>query len=308
MQLLVAALALAAGAATGETVINGSRQILGNWDASAAASTKAARQATSDPATCSEGEIYYNTTSHRHKQCTAANTWAEMGSEPAVGVAMPTEFTVQGSPTTGGTITIGKAAQAGNTVFAGPSDGSAGEPSFRTLVAGDIPARPTNSYYQYVAAKCLSGKAISGFSLPPTNAPAAVCLSGGSTVSAVMRFDAGTTPESIEDHFQLPADWTGQIDAEIAGRSADATHTAGITMQTACMSNEVIENLAFTTSQTAAFAAQPSNGRTTVQLPAVAPAGCLPNSELFFKVTIDGHDLTAPLDLLSIRFTIRRTI
>ena len=51
----------------------------GAWDASAATSTKPAKTAASDPATCGESELYYNTALHKTRQCTGTNTWADMG-------------------------------------------------------------------------------------------------------------------------------------------------------------------------------------------------------------------------------------
>lgn len=49
-------------------------------------------------------------------------------------------YSISGSPVTGsGTLTFTLANQAANTVFAGPSTGSAAQPVFRSLVAADIP-------------------------------------------------------------------------------------------------------------------------------------------------------------------------
>ena len=62
------------------------------------------------------------------------------GSVTSVGLSMPSEFTVSNSPITGsGTLTVSKATQDANEVYAGPSSGSADAPSFRALVANDIP-------------------------------------------------------------------------------------------------------------------------------------------------------------------------
>ncbi len=53
----------------------------------------------------------------------------------------PSEFIVAGSPIdgTGGTITVTKATQAANRVWAGPTSGPAAQPTFRALVDADIP-------------------------------------------------------------------------------------------------------------------------------------------------------------------------
>jgi hypothetical protein len=62
------------------------------------------------------------------------------GSVTSVALSLPSFITVSGSPITGsGTLTGTLASQTAATVFAAPS-GSSGTPSFRALVAGDIPA------------------------------------------------------------------------------------------------------------------------------------------------------------------------
>lgn len=58
----------------------------------------------------------------------------------SVGLSLPSIFTVSNSPvTTTGTLTATLANQNANIVFAGPSTGSAAAPTFRSLVANDIP-------------------------------------------------------------------------------------------------------------------------------------------------------------------------
>lgn len=74
---------------------------------------------------------------------TAANfkTWmnAGGGTVTSVGLALPSEFSISGSPVTGtGTLTGTWATQTTNKVFAAPN-GSTGTPTFRALVAADIP-------------------------------------------------------------------------------------------------------------------------------------------------------------------------
>lgn len=65
------------------------------------------------------------------------------GTVTSVGLSAPAEFTVSGSPVTGsGTLTLAKANETANTVWAGPTTGSAAQPTFRALVAADIPSLP----------------------------------------------------------------------------------------------------------------------------------------------------------------------
>jgi hypothetical protein len=63
------------------------------------------------------------------------------GSVTSVALSLPTIFSVSGSPvTTSGTLTGTLTTQTANTVFAGPSTGSAAIPTFRALVSADIPS------------------------------------------------------------------------------------------------------------------------------------------------------------------------
>jgi hypothetical protein len=65
----------------------------------------------------------------------------------SVALALPTEFTISGSPvTTTGTLTGTWVNQTNNFVLAGPSAAPAGAPTFRALVAADIPS--LSSIYQ----------------------------------------------------------------------------------------------------------------------------------------------------------------
>ncbi|GEM_PF-6102239 len=68
-------------------------------------------------------------------------TWGSAGSGTVTSVALttPSFLSVAGSPvTTSGTLAVSLASESANTVLASP-DGSAGTPSFRALVANDIP-------------------------------------------------------------------------------------------------------------------------------------------------------------------------
>jgi hypothetical protein len=66
---------------------------------------------------------------------------AGSGSVTSVDLAAPGEFIVSGNPvTTTGTLTLTKANQSANQVYAGPTTGAAAQPGFRSLVLADLPA------------------------------------------------------------------------------------------------------------------------------------------------------------------------
>lgn len=70
-------------------------------------------------------------------------TWAATpaGSVTSVSLTMPAIFSVAGSPvTSAGTLATTLATQSANLVWAGPGSGSAAAPTFRSLLAADLPA------------------------------------------------------------------------------------------------------------------------------------------------------------------------
>ncbi len=78
----------------------------------------------------------------------SAFAWVSAGSGTvtSVGLALPAEFTISNSPVTGsGTLTAAWANATANYVFAGPTTGSPGTPSFRALVAADVPTLNQNT-------------------------------------------------------------------------------------------------------------------------------------------------------------------
>ncbi|MBI5218025.1 MAG: tail fiber domain-containing protein [Bacteroidia bacterium] len=89
-------------------------------------------------------------------QADAAGT----GTVTSVGLSLPSIFTVTGSPvTTSGTLTGAFNNQNANTVLAGPAIAPAAQPTFRTLVAADL---PTHSHSLLTPGTGLSGTAYDG--------------------------------------------------------------------------------------------------------------------------------------------------
>lgn len=71
----------------------------------------------------------------------SADLPAGTGTVTSVGLSLPSIITVSGSPVTGsGTLTGTLATQTANTIWAGPTTGAAAAPTFRALVAADLPS------------------------------------------------------------------------------------------------------------------------------------------------------------------------
>jgi hypothetical protein len=102
---------------------------------------------------CQPGAIYTQTDGDQNKWvCVDINgvgTWNGVlpvvsdgggGTVTSVGISLPSIFCVSGSPvTSSGTIQASLCDEPANTVFAGPSSGSASSPSFRSLAVSDMP-------------------------------------------------------------------------------------------------------------------------------------------------------------------------
>lgn len=69
------------------------------------------------------------------------------GTVTSVALTVPAEFSVAGSPvTTSGTLAVSKATQSANTVYAGPTTGSAAAPTFRAVVPADLPLASSSAF------------------------------------------------------------------------------------------------------------------------------------------------------------------
>lgn len=80
MKLFILGILLAL-AASAQTTINGSRNILGAWDASGATSTKPVKSGTATPGTCAVPEMFFETDATAGTNiwlCTATNTWTQV--------------------------------------------------------------------------------------------------------------------------------------------------------------------------------------------------------------------------------------
>jgi hypothetical protein len=85
------------------------------------------------------------------------------GTVTSVAQTVPVEFQVIGSPVTStGTLAISKVNETANTVWAGPTTGSAAQPTFRALVTADLPGGVGSGTVTSVAATVPVEFAISG--------------------------------------------------------------------------------------------------------------------------------------------------
>ncbi|ROL58455.1 tail fiber protein [Bacteroidetes/Chlorobi group bacterium Naka2016] len=115
---------------------------------------------------------------------------SNVGTVSSVGLSMPTELSVSGSPiTNSGTFSVSWNQQNANTVFAGPITGT-GTPTFRSLTDADIPDNITASNYLPLSGGTMTGTInfATGQTFPGTVSgtgaqPYIAIWSGGSTLT-----------------------------------------------------------------------------------------------------------------------------
>lgn len=91
MKRSIVAIVIAAGLASGQTLINGNRAITGSWDASGAASTKPVASGTTLPATCTTGAMFFKTDAAAGRNlyvCTEADTWKQASGPDAKSITL----------------------------------------------------------------------------------------------------------------------------------------------------------------------------------------------------------------------------
>lgn len=139
-----------------------------------------------------------------------------VGTVSSVGLSMPTEFSVAGSPiTSSGTISVSWGNQSANTVFAGPSSGAPSQPSFRSLTDDDIPNNITASNYLPLSGGTMTGTITfaGGQQFPGTVT--------GTGTSGEIAFWNGTS--SLTSNAQLK--WDGTNNALVVQNSLQLTNS-----------------------------------------------------------------------------------
>jgi hypothetical protein len=98
----------------------------------------------------------------------AADLPSGTGTVTSVSLSMPGEFSIAGSPvTTSGTLTVTKANETANTVWAGPSSGGSAAPAFRALAAADLPAASSISVNGTLVANVVNAPLlVNGIAIP----------------------------------------------------------------------------------------------------------------------------------------------
>lgn len=153
-------------------------------------------------------DTYGHATAFTIRSLTASDIGA--GTVISVALAMPSIFSVSGSPvTTSGTLTAALATQSSNLVFAGPTSGADATPTFRSLVANDIPSLD--------AAKITSGV------FPVSRGGTGLSALG--TANQLIRVNSGATALEYFTPTYLTGNQTITLSGDVTGSGATAITT-----------------------------------------------------------------------------------
>lgn len=158
------------------------------------------------------------------------------GTVSSVGLTLPSDFTVSGSPVTGsGTLAVTANTQTANTVKAGPASGAAAAPTYRALVAADIPAIPESGVTNLVtdlAAKMANPMTTSGDVIYGASAGAPSRLAGNITATRNFLRQTGTGTVSAAPVWDtlLAADIPNIAESQVTNLTTDLAGKASSTM------------------------------------------------------------------------------
>lgn len=169
----------------------------------------------------------------------------------------------------------------------------------------------------YKAAVCQNATASLGFSTPATGAATAACMTGTALLYGVAQFPDGAATASVQDHFLLPADWTGSaaiLDLDGIWRTAATSGSVVWQIAAVCVGDaESGDPAAFNAATTTTEAAKGvANQFNAFSIPSITIIGCTAGKQLFYKFYRDpahaSDNLAATAELVSLRFTVRRVL
>ena len=218
-----------AGTVSGATPNVGTKRLAISADGAVAWSGLATASAPAVSA-ANTGRIFYDSTLQAFRVSANGSAYASLGTGTvtSVGLSLPSFITVSGSPVTGsGTLTGTLATQAANTVFAGPSSGGAVAPTFRALVAGDLPAGTGT-----VTSVAMSVPAFLSVAGSPVTSSGTLAVTLSGTALPVLNGGTGATTLTGV----LKGNGTSAFTAAVAGTdyvAPGAVTSSGLTMATA---------------------------------------------------------------------------
>src|SRR6266487_2833783 len=191
------------------------------------------RSGTNITGTCRTGGLYIHATTGALYNCpSATHVWTLVssgsgtGSVTSVDLSVPSILVVSGNPITdAGTLAVTLATETANRIFAGPTSGGAATPTFRSLVAADL---PTITSLGTISSGVWNGTVITGQygGTGVANTGSTITLAGNLVTSGANSLTFTTTGAT---NVTLPT--TGTV-ATLAGSEAFTNKTGNISQWT----------------------------------------------------------------------------
>ena len=163
------------------------------------------------------------------------------------------------------------------------------------------------------AAICQNATAVTAWSTPTTNPAVGACITGTNTQRGVLDFADGANALSVQRQLQLPADFTGAIDALLVWHTTATSGDVVWQLQTICVADAETGDPAFNTASTVTDTAKGTTLQfNTATIAGVTTTGCAAGEVLFLKLTRDpvhaSDTLAATARLVSLELTVRRAM
>ena len=169
------------------------------------------------------------------------------------------------------------------------------------------PGDSTKFHIFFKAAITQNAKPTLGFSTSTTNNPTPASY-GSNQAMGIAQF---ANSAQVYDHLVLPEDWVAPIDLEIYWKSAAITGNVVWQIETAGATTGGSTDPTFNAAQTVTTAAQGTTNTLNVStITGLTTTGLVAGKEFFFRFSRAATDTLASgtADLLSLKFTIRRTL
>ncbi|MBI3654090.1 MAG: hypothetical protein HY231_23920 [Acidobacteria bacterium] len=178
---------------------------------------------------------------------------------------------------------------------------------------GNIITTPAKVFL--AAAGCNNATAASFWDLPTASAASAACVTGTNIQKGVLDFADTSGGFSAQNTMVLPADFTGNIDANIYWTTTATSGNVKWSLSTSCTATNAAatDDPSFNTASTVTTAAPGTANRVqTSTITNLTITGCSAGKLLHLKIFRDGNDgsdsLSATARLLGIELTLRRAM
>lgn len=165
------------------------------------------------------------------------------------------------------------------------------------------------------AARCDDTTPASLWDTPTADAAAAACMTGSNVQKGVLDFD-DSTDEFAQRTLELPADWTGAIDARFEWLAAATSGAVGWCAQLVCVADGETDDPAFPAQASGNCVSDTAKGTTlqknTASKAGVTATGCAAGETLHVQLSRDADggavtdDMSGDAHLIGVELTLRR--